>query len=200
MAAEGKEAALRQVWLALGHLRSNESFHAALDCDDARAAVRHWSGEKRLPAEECEEWGQNPRLMMVLRELRQLQHACQLAGIKVPLNSVLAKSDVVDFPDGSKLIEGKLVLKPEEQAPVDADEPATIEEKLAKEDREADRCRSVAWTRQKAQLKWQLAAGLVAVAAARLALWWNPEPDPDDWAAVANATAELVGAALADGT
>lgn len=29
----------------------------------------------------------------------------------------------------------------QEQAPVDADEPATIEEKLAKEDREADRCR-----------------------------------------------------------
>mmetsp|Transcript_133069 Transcript_133069/g.384929 ORF Transcript_133069/g.384929 Transcript_133069/m.384929 type:complete len:171 (+) Transcript_133069:67-579(+) len=162
------------------------------------AAVRHWTGEKRLPAEECQEWDQNPRLMLILRELRQLQHACHLAGIKVPLEAVLGKSDIINFPDGSRLFEGKLLPKPEEapkeaskEAPEGEKPMATPEERLAQEDREAERCRSVAWSRQKFQLKWQLAAGIVALLAARLAMWWNPEPDPDGWFNMTDAMAAV---------
>mmetsp|Transcript_11598 Transcript_11598/g.30555 ORF Transcript_11598/g.30555 Transcript_11598/m.30555 type:complete len:219 (-) Transcript_11598:47-703(-) len=174
------------VWQALGKLKNDDRFHEALDCQDSRKALKHWSGECRLSSAETEEWEQNPRIMSILSDLKQLQHACAQAGMKVPLGSVLFRTDIVDFPDGSKLVEGKLVPKPDE--PVrrrraegdgaesdlqDADEQCDVEEE---DDSLPDPAKREAW---KKQVAWQFAAIFIAMVVTRVALWVSPT----DWEA-----------------
>mmetsp|Transcript_8250 Transcript_8250/g.22690 ORF Transcript_8250/g.22690 Transcript_8250/m.22690 type:complete len:209 (+) Transcript_8250:74-700(+) len=171
--------ALYAVWQALTRLKGNDSFHEAIDCEEARKALRHWSGEKRLPPEECEEWEHNPRIMSVLRELRQLQHACQQASMKVPLQAVLARQDELELGGGARLKDGKLVQpsrtvdsEPHKQVGADSGEEA---EAQGDEDEQGEEPpRNKAATKQ---MMWQFAAVLVAALATKLALWISP----GDW-------------------
>ncbi|CAK9044893.1 unnamed protein product [Durusdinium trenchii] len=100
--------ALVQVAKALKSLKENEQFHGALERPLVSKALRHWAGIERLPPEECEEWQSDGQLMFVLGELRRLEHHCRAAGMKVPLQTVLAGKDELPLSDGRCLRGGEL--------------------------------------------------------------------------------------------
>ncbi|CAM9999745.1 unnamed protein product [Discosporangium mesarthrocarpum] len=57
---------------------------------DVRKALAHWTGERRMPKEEAEQLMEgNFRIQSVFPKLNELQHACRLAGISVPLACVI---------------------------------------------------------------------------------------------------------------
>jgi len=182
--------ALRAVWQALGLLKQDDRFHEALDNPEAQKALKHWTGEQRLPASETEDWEHNPRIMSIMNSLKQLQHACRFAGMKVPLDSVINRSDSISFPDGTELVEGKLrrakkktkkeegelseaeakALAKLEEEEAQAEEKAKEEELQREEEAVADRKHAVV----KKQVAWQFAALVIAVVVARLVLVISP--------------------------
>eukprot|EP00443_Scrippsiella_acuminata_P032594 CAMPEP_0115369278 /NCGR_PEP_ID=MMETSP0270-20121206/106245_1 /TAXON_ID=71861 /ORGANISM="Scrippsiella trochoidea, Strain CCMP3099" /LENGTH=177 /DNA_ID=CAMNT_0002792089 /DNA_START=69 /DNA_END=599 /DNA_ORIENTATION=+ len=123
--------------------------------------------------------GAQPAIMSVLRELRQLQHACQQASMKVPLQAVLARQDELELGGGARLKDGKLVQpsrtvdsEPHKQVGADSGEEA---EAQGDEDEQGEEPpRNKAATKQ---MMWQFAAVLVAALATKLALWISP----GDW-------------------
>ena len=59
-------------------------------------AMKHWTAERRLPAEEAEKLMQDYNVMAALMKIKALQTACQRAGIPVPLHEVLRRQTSVD--------------------------------------------------------------------------------------------------------
>eukprot|EP00930_Biecheleria_cincta_P000303 TRINITY_DN10065_c0_g1_i1.p1 TRINITY_DN10065_c0_g1~~TRINITY_DN10065_c0_g1_i1.p1 ORF type:complete len:197 (+),score=32.22 TRINITY_DN10065_c0_g1_i1:35-625(+) len=119
MSAESNDRALQEVAQVLVALQRHDSFQNALQDPAVVKAVKHWTGEQRLPPEECEDWRSNPAIMMVLSEFRRLEHHCRAAGLKVPLATVLSGSDELSLADGRKLSAGKLLAPRPEPTAVD---------------------------------------------------------------------------------
>mmetsp|Transcript_39401 Transcript_39401/g.101965 ORF Transcript_39401/g.101965 Transcript_39401/m.101965 type:complete len:334 (+) Transcript_39401:69-1070(+) len=91
---------LAAVGAILESLQKDDAFHRALEYPEVMRAVDHWSGRKRLPPEQCEDWLKDPRLNFVFGRVRQLETECKRAGIGVPLDTVLARGDQLVLPDG----------------------------------------------------------------------------------------------------
>eukprot|EP00933_Yihiella_yeosuensis_P038452 TRINITY_DN3237_c0_g1_i7.p1 TRINITY_DN3237_c0_g1~~TRINITY_DN3237_c0_g1_i7.p1 ORF type:complete len:209 (+),score=47.51 TRINITY_DN3237_c0_g1_i7:38-628(+) len=169
MSSPDKDA-LIQVSRALLALKSNDSFHGALERPEVRRAFNHWTGEARLPPEECEDWQSNPSTMMVLSELRRLEHCCRQASLKVPVKVVLERRDVLELPGGLLLEGGELYkVEPEKEDELE-DLPAR---------------KPVDWRRQ---ILWQVFTMVLALAMAKFSVWMQEE-DITRVLAQANSTA-----------
>jgi len=95
--------AVQQLENLLLSLREDDSFHRALEYPETKRAVDHWSGKQRLPTEQCEYFQTDPKVMMVLSRLRELNHLCKRAGCPVPLDSVMDRKVGCVLPDGRRL-------------------------------------------------------------------------------------------------
>jgi len=116
MPPEGQKAEhAKRVLHLLKVLKEDDGFHADLKRPEVLKAVKHWTGEERLPVEGCEDFESDPRIMNVFSKLRNLGHACKLVGTKLPLFLVLEGRD--DF-----LIPGMQEEKQEEQTGDDTEE------------------------------------------------------------------------------
>eukprot|EP00927_Polykrikos_kofoidii_P024458 TRINITY_DN22230_c0_g1_i2.p1 TRINITY_DN22230_c0_g1~~TRINITY_DN22230_c0_g1_i2.p1 ORF type:complete len:290 (-),score=49.39 TRINITY_DN22230_c0_g1_i2:136-885(-) len=82
------DSKVQEVVNCLKVLKDDETFHRALEYPEAKRAYDHWTGAKRLPAAECEEWQSDETVMLVLGRLRLLQKCCERAGTKVPIHLV----------------------------------------------------------------------------------------------------------------
>lgn len=60
---------------------------------EVQNAIKHWTGEKRLPAEEAMRFEDNYRIMAVMRKVQRLQQACKLIGLGTPLDHITQKKD-----------------------------------------------------------------------------------------------------------
>lgn len=70
--------------------------HTHIHTHQQTQAMKHWTAERRLPAEEAEKLMQDYNVMAVLMKIKALQTACQRAGIPVPLHEVLRRQTSVD--------------------------------------------------------------------------------------------------------
>eukprot|EP00930_Biecheleria_cincta_P000304 TRINITY_DN10065_c0_g1_i2.p1 TRINITY_DN10065_c0_g1~~TRINITY_DN10065_c0_g1_i2.p1 ORF type:complete len:189 (+),score=50.21 TRINITY_DN10065_c0_g1_i2:35-601(+) len=162
MSAESNDRALQEVAQVLVALQRHDSFQNALQDPAVVKAVKHWTGEQRLPPEECEDWRSNPAIMMVLSEFRRLEHHCRAAGLKVPLATVLSGSDELSLADGRKLSAGKLLApRPE---PTAVDDGQQLEDLPPIDPR--------AWRRQ---LIWQLITLLIVLVMTQFSMWLNKD-------------------------
>eukprot|EP00931_Biecheleriopsis_adriatica_P052840 TRINITY_DN30810_c0_g1_i1.p1 TRINITY_DN30810_c0_g1~~TRINITY_DN30810_c0_g1_i1.p1 ORF type:complete len:181 (-),score=36.13 TRINITY_DN30810_c0_g1_i1:70-612(-) len=156
MASGADDDALRQVAQALLSLKENERFHGEICAPDVNRAVRHWTGVERLKPEECEDWQSNPRIMFVLAEFRRLEYVCKKAGLKVPLDTVLACTDEMVLPDGRKLSHGEVVQMEQKADAFDLDDLPLVP--------------PVNWKRT---LMWQLLAMVLTLLLTHASMWYH---------------------------
>ncbi|CAM9808545.1 unnamed protein product, partial [Phaeothamnion confervicola] len=70
-------------------LKRDAPFQDYLKDPAVMRALRHWTGEERLPPEEAQSLTEdNYRVEAVFSRISALQAACHDAGISVPLNAV----------------------------------------------------------------------------------------------------------------
>ena len=79
----------------LGQFSRDSDLQEDLEETEVKAAIKHWTGEKRLPAEEAMRFQDNYRIMGVMRKIQKLQQACKSLGIAVPLDHVVHKREIV---------------------------------------------------------------------------------------------------------
>mmetsp|Transcript_73221 Transcript_73221/g.161652 ORF Transcript_73221/g.161652 Transcript_73221/m.161652 type:complete len:169 (-) Transcript_73221:29-535(-) len=151
--------ALSQVAKALKSLKENDQFHGALEQPPVFKAVRHWAGIERLKPEECEEWQSNSQLMFVLAELRRLEHYCRAAGMKVPLEQVLAGKDELPLPDGRRLRGGEIeIMKKETDETEDLPDLPPVDPRL--------------WRKT---FLWQIISAVTLALVMKISLWYQEE-------------------------
>ncbi|CAL1143496.1 unnamed protein product [Cladocopium goreaui] len=151
--------ALSQVAKALKSLKENDQFHGALEQPPVFKAVRHWAGIERLKPEECEEWQSNSQLMFVLAELRRLEHYCRAAGMKVPLEQVLAGKDELPLPDGRRLRGGEIeIMKKETDETEDLPDLTPVDPRL--------------WRKT---FLWQIISAVTLALVMKISLWYQEE-------------------------
>lgn len=88
---EEKLIKLRQVNTVLEKLAKDEDLHDDLKMPVVKRALDHWTGRKRLSAEDAMEFQDNRRAIYVLQRLQMLQSVCYEAGIPVPLDYMLER-------------------------------------------------------------------------------------------------------------
>ncbi len=80
---------LRQVDAVLQMFSKDEDLQDDLKMGEVKRALKHWTGESRLPPEEALMLQDHRRVVYVLQRLQILQQVCREAGIKVPLDLML---------------------------------------------------------------------------------------------------------------
>ena len=88
---EEKLIKFRQVNTVLEKLAKDEDLHDDLKMPVVKKALDHWTGRKRLSAEEAMEFQDHRRAIYVLQRLQMLQSVCYEAGIPVPLDYMLER-------------------------------------------------------------------------------------------------------------
>ncbi len=73
----------------LAKLAGDADFQDDLKQPQVIVAMKHWTGENRLSAEQAEKLMGDYRVLAVLQKISALQTACQRAGLPVPLDKVL---------------------------------------------------------------------------------------------------------------
>lgn len=80
---------LRQVDSVLQMFARDVDLQDDLKMKEVKRAIKHWTGEERLPIEEAMALQDHRRVVYVLQRLQILQQVCRDAGIKVPLDLML---------------------------------------------------------------------------------------------------------------
>mmetsp|Transcript_62092 Transcript_62092/g.134776 ORF Transcript_62092/g.134776 Transcript_62092/m.134776 type:complete len:262 (-) Transcript_62092:20-805(-) len=102
-AAAEPSAELREVVEVLKLLKADESLHDLLERPEVLRAVKHWTGEERLPLEQCDDWEADSNVMSVLNKFKRLQFVCRRAGSGVPLQAVLERRAYFTLPTGQRV-------------------------------------------------------------------------------------------------
>lgn len=82
----------------LAKLAADGDFQDDLHQPQVRLAMKHWTGENRLPPEQAEKLMGDFRVLAVLDKIKALQTACQRAGLPVPLDKVLRRETSLGMP------------------------------------------------------------------------------------------------------
>lgn len=90
---------LKTVNGTLAHLAADNNLHDDLRDPQVQVAMKHWTGEKRLPpnSEEVLRFQDNYRVMSVLGKIQSLQAACKALGMAVPLDHVVQRKSELDM-------------------------------------------------------------------------------------------------------
>jgi hypothetical protein len=80
---------LRQVDAVLEMFARDDDLQDDLKMREVKRAIKHWTGEVRLPTEEALALQDHRRVVYVLQRLQILQQVCREAGIKVPLDLMI---------------------------------------------------------------------------------------------------------------
>ena len=79
-------------------LAKDKDFQEDLKNTTVRKALKHWTGEARLPPDEAQEiFSDNYRIHSVLEKLRKVQFYSNQIGIPVPLDHLLAGESQLNF-------------------------------------------------------------------------------------------------------
>lgn len=72
-------------------LSRDDDLHEDLSDSEVRAAMLHWTGEKRLSPDEALRFQDNYRVMSVLKKIQTLQAACRALGIPIPMDHLVQR-------------------------------------------------------------------------------------------------------------
>jgi hypothetical protein len=72
----------------LAALARDEDFHDDLATPSVQKAMKHWTGEHRLSAEEAQGFEDDFQVMAVLRKIAKLQQACRALRMGIPMDHV----------------------------------------------------------------------------------------------------------------
>ena len=98
-----RAAAVARVEDALRALKRDDLFQMDLKDPAVLCAINHWTGRKRLPAEQANRlMSDNYRIRAVLERIRRLQSVCREAGIGVPIDRVLKGQETLGGTNSSK--------------------------------------------------------------------------------------------------
>lgn len=97
LSLETRRNHLRQVNLVLEKLSKDEDLHDDLKLSEVKQAIKHWTGQNRLPPEEAVKLTDHRRVVYVLQRLQMLQSVCKEALISVPFEQFI--SGASQIPD-----------------------------------------------------------------------------------------------------
>jgi hypothetical protein len=80
----------------LSQLARDSDLQEDLSDSEVKLAMKHWTGEKRLPPEEAQRFQENYRVLATLGKIRKLQEACRELGVPVPLDHVISRKTELD--------------------------------------------------------------------------------------------------------
>ena len=103
----------------LAHLAADRNLHDDLKDPEVKVAMRHWTGEERLPpnSEVLLRFQDNYRIMATLGKIQRLQSSCRALGIALPLDHVLKRKTELDPRVLSSRINQLSNQKSEQKAP-----------------------------------------------------------------------------------
>lgn len=105
---------VRDVNGVLNHLANDENLHEDMRDPAVMVALKHWTGEKRLPpdSEELNHFQDNYRIMATLGKIQHMQAVCRALGIGIPLDHIVHRKTELD----ASIFTNKcgLVSKPQE--------------------------------------------------------------------------------------
>eukprot|EP01035_Chromulina_nebulosa_P018447 gene18447-24154_t len=81
----------------LKKLSEDDDLHDDLKFKNVQVAINHWTGVKRLNAQDVTKLFENRRVVYVYQRVQMIQHACLTAGIPVPFDHFVNKKDHLNF-------------------------------------------------------------------------------------------------------
>lgn len=108
----------------LGALARDDDFHDDLATPSVQKAMKHWTGECRLPAEEAQRFEDDFRVMAVLRKIAKLQQACRALRIGVPMDHIAAKRTSL-APELVAVVRSSIVAVPSTSTTASAPSPTS---------------------------------------------------------------------------